>query len=76
MTCIGEELKVLMPKLSDTTHAGIKQLPGKGVRVGKGLGKRLQDILRPIIVIQKRDKFRLEYKPDRRERPRFLEEKR
>ena len=23
-------LKVLVPKLSETTHAGIKQLPGKG----------------------------------------------
>ena len=27
---VGEGLKVPMPKLSDTTHAGIKQLPGKG----------------------------------------------
>ena len=33
---VGEELKVPMPKLSDTTHAGIKQLPGKRARVGKG----------------------------------------
>ena len=27
---VGEGLKVPMPKLSDTTHTGIKQLPGKG----------------------------------------------
>ena len=33
-------------------------------------------MLRPIAVIQKRDRFGLGYKPDRRERQRFLEEKR
>ena len=38
---VREGLKVPVPKLSDTTHAGIKQLPGKGARVGKGLGKQL-----------------------------------
>ena len=38
---VGEGFKVPMPKLSDTTHAGIKQLLGKEARVGKGLGKRL-----------------------------------
>ena len=32
---VGEGLKVLVPKLSDTTHVGIKQLPDKGARVGK-----------------------------------------
>ena len=73
---VGEGLKVLVPKLSDTTHAGIKQLPDKVARVGKGLGKRLQDMLRPIAMIQKRDRFGLGYKPDRRERQRFLKEKR
>ena len=38
---VGEGLKVPVPKLSNTTHAGIKQLPDKGARVGKRLGKRL-----------------------------------
>ena len=33
-------------------------------------------MLRPIAVIQKRDRFGLGYKPDRRERQRFLEKKR
>ena len=33
-------------------------------------------MLRPINVIQKRDRLRVGYKPDRRERQRFLEEKR
>ena len=73
---VGEGLKVPVPKLSDTTHAGIKQLPDKGARVGKRLGKRLQGMLRLITVIQKKDRFGLGYKPDRRERQRFLEEKR
>ena len=73
---VREGLKVPVPKLSNTTHAGIKQLPGKGARVGKGLGKRLQDMLRPIVVTQKRDRFGLGYKPDRLKRQRFLKEKR
>ena len=51
-------------------------MPDKGARAGKGLGKRLQGMLRPIVVIQKRDRFGLRYKPDKRERQRFLEEKR
>ena len=73
---VGEEAKVPMPKLSENTHSGIRQVPDKGARVGKGLGKRLQAMLRPIAVIQKRDRFGLGYKPDRRERQRFLEKKR
>ena len=74
--CMGEGAKVPVPKLSKNTRSGIRQVPDKRVRVGKGLGKRLQGILRPIAVIQKRDRFGLGYKPDRRERQRFLEEKR
>ena len=49
---------------------------GKGAQVGKGLGKRLQGMLRPIVVIQKKDRFRLGYKPNRGERQRSIEEKR
>ena len=33
-------------------------------------------MLRPIVVIQKKDRFGLGYKPDRRGRQRFVEEKR
>ena len=51
-------------------------MPGKGARVGKGLGKRLQGMLRPITVIQKKDRFGVGYKPKWHERQRFLEEKR
>ena len=65
---VGEGAKVPMPKLSEVTHLGIKQVPVKGARVGKGLGKRLQGMLRPIAVIQKKDQFGLGYKPDKRER--------
>ena len=32
-------------------------------------------MLRPIAIIQKKDRFRLGYKPDRRGRQRFMEEK-
>ena len=51
-------------------------MPDKGARAEKGLGKRLQGMLRAITVIQKKDRFGLGYKPNRQERQRFLEEKR
>ena len=51
---VGEKVKILMPKLSKITHSSIRQVPDKRARVGKGLGKRLQGILRPIAVIQKK----------------------
>ena len=47
----------------------------KGARDGKGLGKGLQGMLRAITVIQKKDKFRLGYKPDKKGRQRLVEEK-
>ena len=56
---VGEGAKIPVPKLSEVTHSGIRQVPGKGTRVGKGLGKRLQGMLRPITVIQKKDRFGL-----------------
>ena len=73
---IGEGAKILLLKLSEITHSSIRQVPGKGARVGKGLGKRLQGMLRSIAIIQKKDRFRLGYKLDRRGRQRFVEEKR
>ena len=51
---VGEGAKVHVPKLSEVTHSGIRQVPDKGARVGKGLGKRLQGKLRLITVIQKK----------------------
>ena len=50
---VGEGAKVPVPKLSENTHSSIRQVLGKGARVEKGLGKRLQGMLRPITVIQK-----------------------
>ena len=73
---VKEGAKIPMPKLSKVTHLGIKQVPDRGARAGKGLGKRLQGMLRLIIVIQKKDRFGLGYKPNRQERQRFIEEKR
>ena len=54
-----------MPKLSEITHSGLKQVVDKGARAKKGLGKGLQGMLRLIVVIQKKDQFGLEYKPRR-----------
>ena len=65
---IGEGAKVPVPKLSEVTHLGIRQVSDKGAQVWKGLGKRLQGMLRPIAVIQKKDRFGLRYKPNKRER--------
>ena len=36
-----EGAKIPVPKLSKVTHLGIRQVPVKRVRVGRGLGKRL-----------------------------------
>ena len=49
---VGEEVKIPVPKLLEITHLGIRQMPDKRVRVGKGLEKRLQGMLRPIAIIQ------------------------
>ena len=70
---VGERAKVPVPKLSEITHSSIRQVLGKRAQVGKGLGKRLQGMLRPIVIIQKKDRFELRYKPDKRERQRFIE---
>ena len=73
---VKEGARIPVPKLSKVTHLGIRQVPSKRARAGKRLGKRLQGMLRPIAVIQKKDRFGLGYKPNRQERQRFLEEKR
>ena len=65
---VKEGAKIPMPKLSKVTHLGIKQVSGKGAQAEKGLGQRLQGMLRQITVIQKKDRFGLGYKPDRQER--------
>ena len=72
---VKEGEKIPVPKLSEVTHAGIRQVPDKGARVEKGLGKRLQGMLKPIAVVQKRDRFGVGFKPDREERQRFMEDK-
>ena len=49
-TFIGEGQKILVPHLSRATRSGLMQVMGKGVRVGKGLGKKLQGKVRLIVV--------------------------
>ena len=48
---VGEGAKVLVQKLSKITCSSIRQVPDKRARVEKGLGKSLQGMLRPIVVI-------------------------
>ena len=64
-----------IPKLSKVTRLGVKQVLDMGAQARKKLEKRLQGMLKPIAIIQKKDRFGLGYKPDRRERQRFIEEK-
>ena len=54
---VKEGAKIPVPKQSEVTHSGIRQVPSKGARVEKGLGKRLQGMLKPIAAIQKKDRF-------------------
>ena len=61
---VGEGVKVLVPKLSENTHSGIRQVPSRAARAGKGLRKQLQGMLRTIAAIQKKNRFGLGYKPD------------
>ena len=73
---VGEGAKVPVLRLSENTHLGVRQVPSKGARARKGLRKRLQGMLRPITVIQKKDRFGVGYRPSRQEKQRFIEEKR
>ena len=73
---VKEGSKIPISKLSKVTHLGVRQMLGKGARAGKGLGKKLQAMLKPITVIQKKDRFGLGYKRNRRKKQRFIKEKR
>ena len=46
---VGEGAKVFVPKLSENTHSGIRQMLGKEARVGKGLGKQLQGDRKSVV---------------------------
>ena len=65
---VKERAKIPTSKLSKVTHLGIKQMFDKRAKVGKGLEKQLQGMLRSIATIPKKDRFGLGYKPDKRER--------
>ena len=53
---MAEGSKIPEPKLSETTQLVVKQVAEKGAQARKGLGKGLQSMLRPITVIQKKDR--------------------
>ena len=40
-TFVGEGQKIPVPRLSKTTRSGLRQVVGKGARVGFGLGRKL-----------------------------------
>ena len=72
---VGERSKIPMLKLSKTTQSGVKPVAEKRDRARRGLGKGLQGMLRPITILQKKNRFGLGYKLDKRGRQRLVEEK-
>ena len=64
-----------MPRLSKTTRSGLRQVVGKEVRTGTGLGRKLQGRVRPIAMKQKNDRFGLGYTSTGVKKKRFLKEK-
>ena len=49
-TFVEEGQKIPVPQLSKTIRSGLEQVVGKGVRVGTGLGRKLQGKVRPVVV--------------------------
>ncbi|KAK9042316.1 hypothetical protein V6N11_017393 [Hibiscus sabdariffa] len=64
-TFVEENKKMTCFRMSRCTKMQVKQTYGKGTRIGKGFGRRLQGRLYPIFVKAKLDRFGLGYHPDR-----------
>ena len=72
---VKERAKIPMPKLSSHSSrhkASARQRGQSRKRIGEAITRHVK----PITVIQKKDRFGLGYKPNRQERQRFIEEKR
>ncbi|KAK8704919.1 hypothetical protein V6N13_048531 [Hibiscus sabdariffa] len=61
---IAEGHRIPRLRLSNCTKMSVQATVGKGARAGRGLGKKLQGSLHPRVVIGKKDRFVLGFKPN------------
>ncbi|XP_038993436.1 uncharacterized protein LOC120117212 [Hibiscus syriacus] len=60
--------KIPKPRLSNCTKMELKMTLGRGAKVGRGLGSRLQGNISPVFPNIKRDHFGLGYRPTLKEK--------
>ncbi|XP_039062928.1 uncharacterized protein LOC120207558 [Hibiscus syriacus] len=67
-TFVAERKKIPKPRLSNYTKMGLKMTLGRGAKVGRGLGSRLQGNISPAFPGFKLDRFGLGYRPTLKEK--------
>ncbi|XP_039022778.1 uncharacterized protein LOC120155276 [Hibiscus syriacus] len=67
-TFVAERKKIPKPRLSNCTKMELKMTMGRGAKVGRGLGSRLQGNISPVFPGIKRDRFGLGYHPTLKEK--------
>ncbi|XP_039034033.1 uncharacterized protein LOC120170071 [Hibiscus syriacus] len=67
-TFVAERKKIPKPRLSNCTKMGLKMTLGRGAKVRRGLGSRLQGNRSLIFSSFKRDRFGLGYRPTLKEK--------
>ncbi|XP_052876206.1 uncharacterized protein LOC128282021 [Gossypium arboreum] len=74
-TFISEGNEVPIPRISRTTRMGLQMIIGKGVLLGKGLGRYLQGRIQILELKEKRDRFGLGFRPDYKQRRKEIEKR-
>ncbi|XP_040934459.1 uncharacterized protein [Gossypium hirsutum] len=67
-TFFVEGKKFSTPRISKTTRMGLQLMVGKGDLLGKGFGRSLQGRVEAPMLMDKRDRFGLGFKPDARQK--------
>ncbi|XP_039026468.1 uncharacterized protein LOC120160093 [Hibiscus syriacus] len=67
-TFVAERKKIPKPRLSNCTKMELKMTLGRGAKVGRGLGSRLQGNISLVFPNIKRDRFGLGYRPTLKEK--------
>ncbi|XP_038993036.1 uncharacterized protein LOC120116692 [Hibiscus syriacus] len=67
-TFVAERKKISKPRLSNCTKMELKMTMGRGAKVGRWLGSRLQGNISPVFPGIKRDRFGLGYRPTLKEK--------
>ncbi|XP_039045537.1 uncharacterized protein LOC120185362 [Hibiscus syriacus] len=68
VTFVAERKKIPKPRLSNCTKMGLKKTLGRGAKVRRGLGSRLQGNISPVFPGFKLDRFGLGYRPTLKEK--------